>query len=133
MRRRRRRRKRKSPAQKRDRIRRMLRVMRARDTGRGERAWSVYLLECRGGSLYTGIAKDPAARFAAHQAGKGAAFTRINPPLRLLYREDGYTRSQALVREAAIKAWPRPRKLALAAAPVHRPTRMPPGTARVAP
>ncbi len=79
----------------------------------GDRAWSVYILRCKGGSYYTGITKDMQARLKAHQNGKGAAYTRIYPPEKLVYREDGLTRSEALVREAKIKALPRPKKVAL--------------------
>ena len=52
--------------------------------GRGVSVWYVYLIECRGGRLYTGITPDLAARFEAHRAGKGALFTRLNPPERML-------------------------------------------------
>jgi putative endonuclease len=48
------------------------------------RPWFVYLIECRNGTLYTGISPDVAARYAAHAAGRGARYTRANPPLRLL-------------------------------------------------
>ncbi len=47
-------------------------------------AWHVYLLECRNGRLYTGISTDPARRFQQHLSGKGAMFTRLNRPERLL-------------------------------------------------
>ena len=43
--------------------------------------WWLYVLECHRGVLYTGIAKDVDARFAAHLSGTGAKFTRLNPPL----------------------------------------------------
>jgi putative endonuclease len=46
--------------------------------------WYLYLIECRNGRLYAGIATDPRRRFADHAAGRGAMFTRINRPLRLL-------------------------------------------------
>lgn len=46
--------------------------------------WYVYLIECRDGSLYTGIAVHVQARYALHAAGKGARYTRSHPPLRLL-------------------------------------------------
>jgi putative endonuclease len=75
--------------------------------------WSVYIARCADGSLYTGVAKDVAARLAAHNAGRGAAYTRPRRPLRLVHREDGLTRGQALSREARIKALARPEKLAL--------------------
>jgi len=79
----------------------------------GRREWSVYILRCVDGSLYTGIAKDPAARVAKHNAGTGAAYTRAHRPVALVWKEDGFHRPAALVREAAIKSLPRPRKEAL--------------------
>jgi putative endonuclease len=75
--------------------------------------WSVYIARCADGSLYTGVAKDVKARLAAHNAGRGAAYTRSRRPVRLAYREDGFTRSTALSREAGIKALARAEKLAL--------------------
>ena len=77
--------------------------------------WSVYVLSCTGGSLYTGIAKDVDARFEIHCQGKGAAYTRSHPPERVVYREDGLTRSEALIREARIKGLSRTAKRALIA------------------
>ncbi|HET8729721.1 MAG TPA: GIY-YIG nuclease family protein [Moraxellaceae bacterium] len=47
-------------------------------------SWFLYVIECRDGSLYTGIAVDVVARYAAHVAGKGARYTRGRPPVRLL-------------------------------------------------
>jgi len=46
--------------------------------------WWLYLIECRGGGIYTGIAKDVEARYRKHESGKGAAYTKMNPPVRLL-------------------------------------------------
>ncbi|MCX5787825.1 MAG: GIY-YIG nuclease family protein [Elusimicrobia bacterium] len=68
--------------------------------------WAVYVVRCRDGSLYTGITKDVKARVAKHNAGKGGAYTRSRKPVRLRYKETGFTRSQALVREAEIKRLP---------------------------
>ncbi|MFI5361346.1 MAG: GIY-YIG nuclease family protein [Elusimicrobiota bacterium] len=75
--------------------------------------WSVYMARCVDGSLYTGIAKDVRARLAAHNAGRGAAYTRSRRPVKLVHSEEGFTRSAALSREARIKALERPGKLAL--------------------
>jgi putative endonuclease len=47
-------------------------------------SWFLYLIECADGALYTGIALDPNARYAQHCAGKGAKYTRANPPVRLI-------------------------------------------------
>jgi putative endonuclease len=73
--------------------------------------WWLYVLECRRGVLYTGIAKDVAARFAAHAAGSGAAFTRRNRPVRIVAKAALATRSEALRAEYALKQLPRAQKL----------------------
>jgi predicted GIY-YIG superfamily endonuclease len=77
---------------------------------RGKREWSVYVLRCGDGSLYTGIAKDVDARLRKHKTGKGAAYTRSHLPVELVYSESRMSRSRALIREAAVKALPRRRK-----------------------
>jgi putative endonuclease len=66
-------------------------------------AWFVYLIECRGGSIYTGIAIDVAARYAAHVSGKGARYTRSHPPRRLLAAIECADRSAASKAEYQIK------------------------------
>jgi len=63
----------------------------------------VYLILCRGNSIYTGIALDVAARYAQHLAGTGARYTRANPPLRLLASFACPNQSVAGRLEAAIK------------------------------
>ena len=86
----------------------------AKDPRRQATTWSVYILRCRDGTYYTGIAKDVQERLRKHQAGKGAAYTRTRLPVELLYEENGLPRSEALVREARIKAMPREKKEQLA-------------------
>lgn len=73
--------------------------------------WFVYILLCKGGSLYTGIAKDPKKRFLEHRNGKGGAYTRSHTPIRIVYQEPQPSRSAALKREAEIKQWGRQRKM----------------------
>ena len=75
--------------------------------------WSVYILRCAGGTLYTGIAKDVKARIQKHNTGRGAAYTRSRRPVRLAYQERGFSRSEALTREAGIKNLSRVEKLEL--------------------
>src|SRR6185295_13388283 len=77
---------------------------------RGKREWSVYVLRCGDGSLYTGIAKNVAARVLRHNQGKGAAYTRTHLPVQVVYLEAKLNRSAALVREAQLKRLPRLRK-----------------------
>jgi len=79
-------------------------------TGHTE-TWWLYVLECQGGILYTGIAKDVDARFAAHLSGTGAIFTRLNPPLRILAKLTMPTKSAALRAEYAFKQASRADKL----------------------
>ncbi len=76
--------------------------------------WWVYLLACRDGRTYAGIATDVAARFEAHSRGKGAKFTRSNPPVRVLGSESFATKSEAMKAEAALKKLDRPARLAWA-------------------
>lgn len=76
----------------------------------------VYMLECADGSLYTGITTNLARRFAEHQAGTGAAYTRSHAVVRVAYSEAQPNRAAASQREAAIKKLPRATKLALARA-----------------
>lgn len=77
------------------------------------RRWSVYILRCAGGTLYTGVTTDVDRRVRQHNSGRGAAYTRSHRPVRLVYLESGHTRSSALVREAGIKRLPRAKKIAL--------------------
>ena len=67
------------------------------------KAWYLYLIECTDGSIYTGIAVDVAARYAAHLSGRGARYTRSHPPLRLLGAEIHPDRSSASKAEWRIK------------------------------
>ncbi len=75
--------------------------------------WHVYLARCGDGTLYTGITTDPVRREAAHNAGRGAAYTRARRPVRLVHVEPASGRGAALVRELAIKRLSRRDKEAL--------------------
>jgi len=77
--------------------------------------WYVYLLECRGARLYCGITPDLAARFARHRSGKGAAYTRMHAPLRMLAAMPCDSRASASRVEAATKKLSAAAKRALAA------------------
>jgi putative endonuclease len=74
-----------------------------------------YVLECADGTLYTGWTINLDARLAAHNAGRGAQYTRGRRPVRLAYWEAQPSPSAALRREAELKRLPRARKLALCA------------------
>jgi putative endonuclease len=72
--------------------------------------WFLYLLECTNGSYYTGITTDVSARFAAHCAGRGARYTRANPPLRIVAQIAYPDRSRASKAEWQLKQLPREEK-----------------------
>jgi predicted GIY-YIG superfamily endonuclease len=72
--------------------------------------WSVYILRCRNGSLYTGITNNLKARLAKHQAGTGARYTRAFGPVELVFSEPMPTATAARKREAEIKSWDKQRK-----------------------
>jgi len=74
------------------------------------KAWFVYLARCSDGTLYTGIARDVAARMAAHDAGRGARYTRGRGPLTLCAIQACATHGEALRLERAVKKLRRPQK-----------------------
>jgi putative endonuclease len=64
---------------------------------RAAQPWFLYLIQCKSGAIYTGIARDVVMRYAAHVAGTGARYTRANPPQRLLAQVE-YPNQQAASR-----------------------------------
>jgi putative endonuclease len=76
--------------------------------------WQVYILECKNGSLYTGMTTDMDRRYKEHCRGS-SRYTSYNPPVKILYTEYQPGRPEALKREFQIKSWTRKRKLALIA------------------
>lgn len=75
--------------------------------------WFVYMARCADGSLYTGIARNVAARIALHDAGKGAKYTRGRGPLAVCAVRRCLSRGDALRLELAVKALSRPEKESL--------------------
>ena len=75
--------------------------------------WFVYILECENGRLYTGITTDVARRYREHATGKGAAYTRMNKPRRMLAFTSCADRAAASRLEARIKRLSAPHKMAL--------------------
>jgi putative endonuclease len=75
-----------------------------------------YIVECAGGTLYTGWANDVDKRVVAHNAGRGAVYTRLHRPVKLVYWERYATRAEAQRREVAIKRLSRTAKLRLISA-----------------
>ncbi len=73
----------------------------------------VYLLRCADGTLYAGWTLDVDRRVLAHQAGRGARYTRTRRPVELVYHERCSSRRAAMRREVEIKRMSRACKLAL--------------------
>ncbi|HET6629213.1 MAG TPA: GIY-YIG nuclease family protein [Woeseiaceae bacterium] len=74
-------------------------------------AWSVYVLRCRDGSLYTGIATDVARRIAEHARGpRGAKYLRGRGPFTLVFQAEVGDRAHATRAELALKRLPKPAK-----------------------
>lgn len=73
----------------------------------------VYILKCADDTLYTGWTTDLDHRLTAHNAGRGAKYTKTRSPVSLVYSEAHESRSAAMKREAAIKKLSRGQKLAL--------------------
>ena len=75
--------------------------------------WTVYILECADGTLYTGVTNNLEARIQKHEDGTGAKYTRGRGPFKIIFSEIHADRSSASKREAEIKRLDRTEKLAL--------------------
>lgn len=71
-------------------------------TERPADTWYLYLLECRRGT-YVGITNNLTRRYRAHCTGKGARYTRANPPLAPLGAQPFADRATASRAEYALK------------------------------
>jgi len=65
--------------------------------------WWLYALACRGGGIYWGIAKNVEQRFHAHVYGKGALYTRLNPPIEIIARREFRNHHDAAREERRVK------------------------------
>ena len=69
-----------------------------------------YILKCKDETLYTGWTNDIEKRLEAHNAGKGAKYTRSRRPVELVYLEQIETKEEAMRREGEIKQLSRTEK-----------------------
>lgn len=77
-------------------------------------SYYVYILECSDTTLYTGITTDIKRRVDEHNnSQKGAKYTKLRRPVKLVYSEECVDRSSASKREYAIKKMSKAQKLAL--------------------
>lgn len=62
-----------------------------------------YIIKCSDGTFYTGWTTNVERRLNAHNAGKGAKYTKTRRPVKLIYLEEFPTKEEAMSREYAIK------------------------------
>jgi len=73
----------------------------------------MYIVRCRDNSLYTGWTNHLQERIAAHNAGRGAKYTKSRRPVELVYYEAFGTKEEAMSREFHVKRLTRAEKLRL--------------------
>lgn len=74
--------------------------------------WVVYLVQCTDNSLYCGVTNDLVGRLAAHNAGKGAKYTKSRRPVKLVGASPKMSKSEAYKLEYRIKRLPAHKKIA---------------------
>ena len=72
--------------------------------------WVVYLVRCSDNTLYCGVTNDLNGRLAAHNAGKGAKYTKSRRPVELVCASHKMSKSEAFRLEYRIKRIPAHRK-----------------------
>ena len=65
--------------------------------------WSVYIIQCRDQTLYTGITNNLTKRLEMHESGRAAKYTKGRGPFKLVYQEFFENRSISTKRESEIK------------------------------
>jgi putative endonuclease len=75
--------------------------------------WWLYIIRCRGGELYVGIAQDVKERVARHNKGLACRYTKYRRPVSLIYQEKCEDHRTACQRESEVKKFSRKKKLAL--------------------
>lgn len=84
-----------------------------------EQQWWVYIVECADNSFYTGITTDIQRRLNEHNSDtKGARYTRMRRPVKLVFQQSFEDRSQSSKQEHSIKQLSRKQKAKLIA--MHR-------------
>lgn len=69
-----------------------------------------YILKCSDNTLYCGWTNCLEKRLEAHNAGKGAKYTKGRRPVKIVYYEIFDTKEEAMKREAFIKKLTRSEK-----------------------
>jgi putative endonuclease len=74
----------------------------------------VYMILCEGNSFYTGYTGNLNSRMRLHNRGKGARYTKMHRPKKLVHVEEFHSRAEAMKRERRIKKLTHHQKLRLA-------------------
>ncbi|MFH1230763.1 MAG: GIY-YIG nuclease family protein, partial [Planctomycetota bacterium] len=67
-------------------------------------------VRCNDNSLYSGITNDLVQRVKKHNSGKGAKFTSVRNPVKLVFSEKYDNISLARKREEQVKRWSKMKK-----------------------
>ena len=70
----------------------------------------MYVVECCDKTWYTGYTTDIVRRIKTHNAKKGAKYTRVRVPVKLIYFEEFETKSEATRAESLSKKLTRSKK-----------------------
>lgn len=75
--------------------------------------WWVYILECSDGTLYTGCTNNLERRIKQHNEGKGARYTKIRRPVKMVFSIELGNKTSAFKEEYRIKQLKRVDKIKL--------------------
>lgn len=78
-----------------------------------QKKYYTYIILTEKNTLYCGYTDDVEKRFKVHLSGKGAKYTRANKPLRIVYKKEFNSKSDAMKEEAKLKKLSHAEKLAL--------------------
>lgn len=65
--------------------------------------WHVYILQCSDSSYYVGMTEDLKTRVCDHNKGRGARYTKLKRPVKLVYSEEAQGKRAAEAREQELK------------------------------
>lgn len=72
-----------------------------------------YILQCANGEYYVGSTEDLEKRLHEHYSHKGGRFTKLNQPVKLVYKEEYASYEEAFKRERQLHKWSHAKKEAL--------------------
>ena len=76
-----------------------------------DKKYYTYVILTKDNTLYCGYTDDVEKRFESHLSGKGAKYTRLHKPLKIIYTACFDTKSEAMKEERRIKKMNRTKKI----------------------